>query len=200
MADALSSFDFNKVSSGGLYLKFEEGKAVKLRVLTTDPLVYLDKFGNTRFAFVVYNLTDGQAQILQATAGMARRIGELHVDADYGANIQKIDIKITPSGSGKERRYAVDPLTMNIVPLTQEQLKEAAGINLEDKIAKNAPLAQRMSFYDQEKFNSTKKKLVDENDEEALTKQAFDDAASVGKDEVVEDIGDEPINLDDIPF
>ena len=203
MSDALAGFDFNQVGGGSLFLKFEADKPVKLRVLTTDPLVYIDKFANTRFAFIVYNLTDGKAQILQATPGMARRIGEIHKDEDFGANIQKVDVKITPTGAGMERRYTIQALP-NATDLTQAQLKEAKEINLEEKVGKDAPMAQRMSFYDREAFNAAHQQAEDE--QEVVSgydkAKAQADALRPGEtpDEVVEDIGDEPINLNDIPF
>lgn len=200
MSDALAGFDFNQVSGSGLFLKWEAGKPVKLRILTTDPLVFLDKFGNTRFAFTVYNLTEGKAQILQASPGMARRIGELHTDDDFGANIRGIDIKITPTGDGMERRYTIDPITMNVRDLTSAEIKEASEINLEEKVAKDAPLAQRMSFYDSKKFNEAKGSLTsDATDETASGYEQAKAVASALGGKVEEDI-DAPIDLNDIPF
>src|SRR4051812_41859128 len=111
--DALSSFDFDKVSKAGLFIKFQAGKALTLRVLTTDPMISESTFEdkqtgevsiNTRVAFVVYNFTEDRAQILQASPAMARKIGDLHRDQDFGADIRKLDIKITPTGERLERR------------------------------------------------------------------------------------------------
>jgi hypothetical protein len=202
MTDALAGFDFNQVSGAGLFVKFEADKPLKLRVLTVDPLVYIDKFANTRFAFIVYNLTDDKAQILQATPGMARRIGEIHKDEDFGANIQKVDIKITPTGAGMERRYTIQALP-NAVALTQAQLKNAKEINLEDKIAKDAPMAQRMSYYDKEAFNAAQQEASGEQE----TISGYDKAKAVAEElrsGAAVDTADEaalgPINLDDIPF
>lgn len=208
MSDALASFDFNQVSGGGnIYLKFEAGKPLYLRVLTTDPLVYMDKFGNTRFAFIVYNFTEGCAQILQATPSVAKRIGEIHVDEDFGADIKKVDIKITPTGAGLERRYSIDVLP-KAETLTNAQITEARGIDLEERISKNATLAQRMSFYDQEKFNNARKHFEDEGEAEEAARSGYDQAKAQADalrpdeelDEVIDVNTDEPINLDDIPF
>lgn len=187
--DALGSFDWSKMGAG-LFVKFEAGKPLTLRVLTTDPLVttveYEDKNTgeitlSTKFAFVVYNFTDQKAQILQATPAMARKIGDLHVDPDFGANIRKIDIKISPTGEKLERRYDIQVLP-KAQELSQEQIKEAQEIKLEDKVENG----QRMSIYDPAPARA---KAVE---------QAQDEAEP---DRVIEDIPDEePINLDDIPF
>lgn len=196
-ADALSNFDFSQVSKPSVYLKWEAGKPLKLRVLTTDPMVYQNSFVDketqeetfdTKFAFIVYNFTDNKAQILQAGPSIAKKIGQIHVDPDFGSNIKKVDIKITPTGEKLQRRYEIQVLP-TAEELTNEQIKEAQKINLEELISKNATMAQRMSFYDPAAFVS-QEATQNETPSEVTTK----------KDVVIEDISDEPVNLDDIPF
>lgn len=188
--DALSTFDFSKVSGGaGLFLKFKAGEPVTLRVLTTDPVVRSVEYRNketdevesisTKFAFVVYNFTAGKAQILDASAAMARKIGELHTDPDFGANIKKVDIKISPTGEKLERRYDIQVLP-KANTLTNEMIKEAQKINLDEAVE-----GDRMSFYESNPGHEAAKATT---------------ASIKGEDVVIEDIGDEPINLDDIPF
>lgn len=183
--DALSTFDFNKVTGGGLCVKFQADKPLTLRVLTVNPVVYTETFEDkktgevnptTKFAFVVYNFTEEKAQILQATPNMARKIGSLHIDPDFGANIRKIDIKISPTGEKLERRYDIQVLP-NARDLTNEQIEEARAIDLDDKF----PNGGRMSIY--------------EPADTPLT-----DAAEATKPDVVETEMPEKINLDDIPF
>lgn len=178
--DALSNFDWNKVTKPSLFLKFQAGKPVTLRVLTVDPMVQTVTYEgdgeeniSTKFAFIVYNHTDQLAQILSATPNMAKKIGELHLDPDFGANIREIDIKITPTGEKLKRRYDIQVLP-KATQLTNAQIKECAAIDLEKLI----PEGQRMSFYDPT---------------EKPQPQPADDI-------VIEDIGDEPIDLSDIPF
>ncbi len=184
--DSLATFDWNKVTGGGLFLKFEAGKAVTIRVLTTDPVVQQQEYRDpktdevtltTKFNFVVYNFTDEKAQILSASATIARKIGELHVDQDFGANIRKIDIKITPSGEKLMRRYDIQVLPQPKT-LTNEQIKECQAINLDDKIKDG----QRMSFYDPSQYEN---KSIQQDD----TSTEAEEAAQ-----------EEPVNLDDIPF
>lgn len=186
--DALGSFDWGKVTKPSLFLKFQADKPLTLRVLTVDPIVQQISYEgdngeetlSTKFAFVVYNFTEEIAQVLSATANMAKKIGELHVDPDFGGNIRDIDIKITPTGEKLKRRYDIQVLP-KAQTLTNAQIKECAAIDLE----KLVPDGQRMSFYDPDK---------------AQPKPTASTTASAD-DIVVEDIDDEePINLDDIPF
>jgi hypothetical protein len=212
--DALSSFDFNKFGGSGLFVKFRADIPLTLRILTTDPVISETEFTDkktgevnisTRFAFIVYNFTEERAQILQASPAMARKIGELHVDPDFGANIRKIDIKITPTGEGLERRYDIQVLP-NARTLTAAQVAEAQEIDLDDKVKDSKGRMSRWdqtgstpaaaaagSGYDKAKAAASKLKKDDA--------PAEDDAPAPGtEDIVIEDIGDEPINLDDMPF
>jgi hypothetical protein len=188
--DALADFDFNKVGGGGLFLKFEAKRDITLRVLTVDPIVSQREFEdkqtgekklNTSFLFIVYNFTDGRAQILRASPGVARTIGQLHVDQDFGANIRNTDIKIKPTGEGLERRYEIQVLrhSGNETKLTAEQVEEAKAIDLE----KAGEGGYRLS-----EFDKNQKKH-----QEAV---ARGDAPPAG----INELEDEPINLDDIPF
>jgi hypothetical protein len=150
--DALSNFDWSAVTKPSIYLKFEVDKPLTLRVLTTDPVVFTSEFEDkktgevnvtTKFAFIIYNFTEDKAQILQATGAVAKKIGELHVDPDFGANIKNIDIKISPTtGSNGFRQYDIQVLPQART-LTDAQIKEAQMINLDEKIDGGG----RMSFY-----------------------------------------------------
>jgi hypothetical protein len=191
--DALADFDFDKVGGGGLFLKFEAKRDVTLRVLTVDPIVSQREFEdskthemklNTSFLFIVYNFTDGRAQIMRASPGVAKTIGQLHVDQDFGANIRNTDIKIKPTGEGLERRYEIQVLrhSGNETKLTAEQVAEAKAINLE-KNDDGTPRGYRLSEFD--KKQKEKQEAVNRGDAPPAD---------------VANLGDEPINLDDIPF
>lgn len=129
--DALKGYVFPKKI--GKFVSFVEGEALKIRVLTVDPLVAVDKWGGTKFAFIVYNFTDSKAQILNAGATIFKEIQKLHIDEDYGQNIKMIDIKILAEGEGMDRKYTVTPLP-KATTLTNEQILEAKEIVLEDEI------------------------------------------------------------------
>jgi hypothetical protein len=187
--DGLGNFDFTKVQKPSVFLKFEAGKALKLRVLTIDPIITTQEFESadgevnlsTRFAFIVYNWTDKRAQILQASPNMAKRFAELHTDEDYGANIRKVDIKITPTGEKLQRKYDIQVLP-TAQEMSNDQIRECQEIKLEEIIKDG----QRASFYEPPEKTAT----------------SGYDAAKAKRNELSGDTdpGDDPINLDDIPF
>lgn len=193
--DALSTFDFSKVTGGGLFVKFTPGESLTLRVLTVDPIVanetYEDKrtgetINGTKFSFIVYNWTEQKAQILKTTPKTAKTIGELHVDPDFGADIRKIDLKITAPNKGEIKAYDVQVL-QKTNELTSKIIKECAAIKLEEQVE-----GDRMSFYTPPQADSAEGYEKAKATREALKGEE--------EDTVVEDIGDEPINLNDIPF
>ena len=139
MTDALAGYEF-KTSGGDLFTNFTSGETVKLRVLTVDPLIVLDKFGNTKFAFIIWNYNESKAQILNKGATVAKAIQALHLNKDWGNNIQAIDIGITATGEGMDTRYSVIPYP-NSVTLSNDKIEEARKIDLN----KVFPGAIRMS-------------------------------------------------------
>lgn len=185
MSDEKNALGEAKIG-GGLYLK--EFPA-KIRVLTRDPMVYVDStYAATHYVFAVYNLDEEKVQILDKGSSFASRFQEIDSDPDFGGDVRKIDIKITTNGKdgSKEVRYTLTPMGNPGSPSkTQLAIIIEQGFNLAEKVKKNNPNALRLS-----EVNSGMKL---EEPEESLP-------SSDKKDVVIEDIGDEPINLDDIPF
>lgn len=172
--DALSDAQFG----GGLYLK---DFPAKIRVLTRDPMVYNDSFGNTKYVFAVYNLNEDKVQILDKGPGFAQRFKEINMDEDFGGDVRQNDLKVTTNGkSGIEIRYTITPVG-SPGDLTKEQkaiIKEQ-GFDLAEKVQKNNPGALRLS-----EVNAGKKPATTEPEDEIN----------------IEDIEDEPIDLTKIPF
>lgn len=198
--DSLTDFDFNKVSKPGKFLKWEAGRAVTVRILTKDPVVQEREFKNaegevnlsTKFCFIVWNFTDERAQILTAAPGMARTFQTIGKDPDFGANLQKCDIKIIPEGEKLKRIYNINVLrhSGNEKPLNAEMVAEARELNLDTDVQDNKG---RLSEWEPVGVKPGAKAVK--------STEGTDDPAPDDEEEVViEDIGDEPINLDDIPF
>lgn len=217
--DVIGTFDYDQFGGAGLFLKFKADKPVTIRVLTTDPVISQTEFTdkktgevnlNTRFSYIVYNLTDNKAQILSASPAMSRKFGELHMDSDFGANIRKMDIKIIPTGEGLERRYDIQVLrhSGNEAKLTADQIKEAQAINLDTMVNDNRG---RMSEWNTNKsvgssgsdtapgYEQAKAAMQQVKDKKTAARIDPDDEPLI-PDTVINDFGDEPINLDDIPF
>lgn len=178
--DALSDAKFG----GGLYLK---DFPAKIRVLTRDPMVYVDGFANTKYVFAVFNLEEDKVQLLDKGPGFAQRFQEINSDEDFGGDVRQNDLKVTTNGkSGIEIRYTITPVG-SPAELTEEQktiIKEQ-GFDLAEKVQKNNPGALRLS-----EVNAGKKPAASQSVEPTRTED----------DITIEDIGDEPINLADIPF
>jgi hypothetical protein len=198
--DSLSGFDFSKISKPGKFLKFEAGKSVTVRILTKDPVVQEKEFTakngdvnlSTKFCFIVWNFTAEKAQILTATPKMATTFQRVATDDDFGSNLQKCDIKINVEGEMLERVYDINVLrhSGNEKELTKAMIEEAQKLNLDDDVQDNRGRLSRWEPVDESIKPSS-----------SGYEQAKEQADRLRKeDEVIEDIGDEPINLDDIPF
>lgn len=191
--DALKDFDMDQFQKPSVFLKFEPGKAVVVRVLTTDPVLYNTSFEDkkknetvvtTKFAWIVYNFTKQMAQVMQTTPNLAKKLQELHVDPDFGANLKEIDLKITPPAAGIIAAYDVQVLPKP-QEMTNEQVKECLKIKLDELFEDKGGM--RMTSYDPKKFKP------------AVATEDTDD--SEPEPEMPEGLEDgEPIDLNDIPF
>lgn len=169
---------------GGLYLT---DFPCKIRVLTRDPMVYTDKFANTRYAFAVYNLDLDKVMILNKGPGFSQRFGEIDADPDFGEDVRKVDIKITTNGkSGIEVRYTITPVgSPSELPKEAVKTIVANGFDLAEKIKENNPAALRLS-----EINAGAK--VPEAEDQSLEPNQTDP-----EDVVIEDI---PDDINKIPF
>jgi hypothetical protein len=186
MTDALSNY---KDTSSGMFVRIKEGAPQTLRILTLDPLVSRDQWGNTRYSFTVWNWTLDKPQILSKGPGLLKQLQEIHL-AEEIDSLNQIDIKLSATGEGLETRYNVMPLP-TAKTITRDMVEQAQAIKLEDKIEGGIRLSQ---------VNAGQE--LPEADSSSGYEQARATARKIdGKeDTVVDDIGDEPINLEDIPF
>jgi hypothetical protein len=200
--DSLSNFDFGKVSKPGKFLKFEAGKPVTVRILTKDPVVqervFTDKKTgevniSTKFCFIVWNFTDERAQILSAGPSMAKTFQRIGTDPDFGSNLQKCDIKISPEGEMLDRVYDINVLrhSGSEKEITKAMVDEAKELDLDNDVTEGNK--GRLSQYEP---NGVKPGRPSQANSDGV-----DEPAPEEPDEVITDIDpDEPINLDDIPF
>lgn len=169
MVDALKDF----VPKGsGLFLKPTASEPVTIRVLTLDPLVSIDKFGNTRYSFIVYNWTEGKAQILSKGAGILNQLSAIHRDEDYDA-LNKIDVKITTTGEGLETRYTIMPLP-KAKTLETDMIHQAEAIDLEKAIPENKGRLSQVDREENMKETVTDEEMDAEIDLNAVNPDDFD--------------------------
>lgn len=142
--DALSQYEFK--NSGGLFMKVNAGEPVTIRVLTLDPLVSVDKWGGTKYSFVVWNWNENKAQIWSTTPGNLKKLVAIHRDEDFEP-LNNLDVKVSATGEMLEKRYEIVPLP-KAKELTREMVEEATNIKLEDKIDGGVRLSAYNEGYD----------------------------------------------------
>lgn len=175
--DALKNME---LKTTGLFVKVKEGEPQTLRILTLDPLVSRDQWGNTRYSFIVWNWTAEKAQILSKGPGIVKQLQAIHLDEDFEP-LNKLDIKLIATGEGLETRYSVQVL-QKAKELTNDMIKEAQAIKLEEKIEGGIRLS-----------------AINEGEElpTELPAESGYEKARAQADKIK---GEDEVNLDDIPF
>lgn len=176
----------------GKYLKPEDGKTYNL-VIASDPVIFDNVYDggsegirvSTKYAWVVYNRTDKLAQVFQLPPTGYKAIADLAKNAKWGdPTAGKYDIDYKRTGRGIDTEHSIIPVPSEGA-LTDEEVAECKAIDLLGSIEAGKGSERVQWLADALKGRPAK---------EAGTQ------ISAKKDVVIEDIGDEPINLDDIPF
>lgn len=197
--DALRGFNPGGSGGGGLFLKLADGDQVKVR-LASLPVIFQNAFEDqrtgevkidTRFAFVVWNHDESKAQIwITNGATYGQQIAPLLDDDEYG-DWREYDVKLSRSGEKAQTRYYVRPGTKR-ESLTADQGEAVENVDIIEKISKGKGASQVMWLTEYKKLQEAAKNKDN--------KDNADDADPAVPDKVINDIGDDPINLDDIPF
>jgi hypothetical protein len=205
---------------GGAFLKLSDGEEVKVRI-TSLPVIFENTFKigeeislSTRFGFVVWNHDLGKAQIwVTNSATYGQQISPLLEDDEYG-DWREYDVKIKRTGEKAQTRYNLRP-GVKRYELTEEQLKSCESIDILAFIKKSDSASKVMWLSDYRELQEEAKRSQDSSGLNKARKTADkikqkavapnegegEDEEPDDPDEVVdEDIGDEPINLDEIPF
>lgn len=149
------------------------------------------------FSWIVIDREDGQAKVFSTTPGVYKSIKEYAQTEQWG-DPQRYDIKITRTEEPGRGYYTVQPFP-DKSDLTDKEKAMVEKIDMRSLQANARALNETQlddisDFLDQ---NNTPKAEADVPDMEGPKPQP---SAEAPKDVVIEDIGDEPINLDDIPF
>lgn len=181
-------------AGGGLFLKLQDGQTVKVRLMSDT--VYFDNEykGNlsSRLAWVIWNYEENKAQIWATNGATYNSIKDLVLDDEYGDPSQ-YDIKITRTGVEQQTRYSVRPGTKREA-LPEEWAKQCEALNPIEIIDKS-PNASHVMWLEEHREEKEQPETPQSGYEKA---QAA--AAKLRGDEQDDELGDEPINLDDIPF
>ena len=130
--------------AGGLFLKLEDGKPVKVRIMS-EPFLFQTQFDKnspiqTKYAWAVYNFGEDKGQILQLPITGFKMIQDLAADDDWG-DPSGYDLKITRTGTGLDTKYSVTP-NPNKTPITDEMKAAAKDVNVQEGIKNAIPLSQ----------------------------------------------------------
>lgn len=150
------------------------------------------------FCWVVIDRADGQARILSVAPSVYRSIQEYAKDVDWG-DPTTYDITITRTEEPGRAYYSVKPAP-NKTPLSDVEKSRVYDLNISKEMPCARPTSDRQvddidDYIMQMAGHATINKHEDETPAEDL-----DDTPPANPDAVIEDIGSEPINLDDIPF
>lgn len=174
----------------GKYFKPEDGKTYNL-VIASEPVIFDNVYDgpkgmqiSTKYAWVVYNRTDGLAQVWQLPPTGYKSVADIAKNPKWGDPTNgKYDIDYKRTGTGTDTKHSVIPVPSD-GKLTDEEKAEVDKIDLIESIEAGKG-AERVQWL--------KDALSGRPAREKGTVKQQDDV-------VIEDIGDEPINLDDIPF
>lgn len=180
-------------SGGGQYLKLNDGDTVKVRI-ASDPIIF-ESIGeregkqsiSTRYGWLVWNQDEQAPQILHQSATFFKSIAGLAQNEEWG-DPQGYNIQITRRGANfNDTTYVVTPST-NREPLTiaaQNQLRELDLIKATEVSTFNQHVMWLSDFEDGNKPKPA---------------AAAAEMPPAKPDPIIDDVGEEPINLDDIPF
>jgi hypothetical protein len=160
------------------------------------------------FCWAVIDRADNKPRILQASQGVFKSIKEFAADEDWG-DPTGYDIKIVRTEEPGRGYYGVTPLP-NGKPLTETEKEEVDKLDFNELLPSARPTGEeqiddKVDAYIEQMANdsddSSPKTGHDQAEETAnklRVKETFKPEEK--EDIVIEDISDEPINLDDIPF
>lgn len=168
---------------GGSYYKFEDGKTLVCRIVS-DPAIFEEIYegrASTKYGFLIYNIDEQEVQIMKLPKTGYRSLAAIAADPDYGNPMENdYVLKITRTGQKQQTKYNVVPSPKKF-ELTEEVTEQIGEINLIDRLAAS-DYTENVAWLFDEIDHKRPKTVV------------------TPRDTVVEDIDEEPINLDDIPY
>lgn len=195
----------DKAAGPSDYLKLQDGTSTRFRVLT-DPVVQNKTFDSdpdnprTIFSWVVWDYDSQSTKILSKGATFIRKLD--FFSETWGDEMpMACDVIVKTEGTRLNTTYdfsAVPPT----VPLPPDWEAQVARLDLNKLVPNHIPIAKWSSGTNPPLDKPENEDIMSTHTRETSlpkTDGAVDNPPAV-PDVVIEDIGDEPINLDDIPF
>lgn len=183
--------------SGG-FLKIEDGKTVVLRI-ASEPVIFQSEYkGNlsTRYAWVVYNMTEDAAQIFSQSARFFSNLAVLANDDEYG-DPTEYNIKVTRNGTDTNTTYTI-VASPKKAPLTADQRDAVESVDILKAVQAGPGVSNVFWLNDFAKGNTPKQETSGYEKAKAV---ASDIKARKEEPADLEfPVDDEPIDLSEIPF
>lgn len=213
-----SDYGYEPKTGAGLFLRLKaKGDSVKIRLVSPpyrEPKVWVDgqrqpieadkvlglKPGqwmtlyrdpkytvNELFHWGVIDRADGEAKLFSGPAGVYKQI-KAHAEMTEWGDPTGYDFTVTRTEEPGPTYYKVTALPNKEDKTTKEEKDKVANLDF----AKLVPVARRLS---EEQVDQ-----LPEGANEPTPEPLSTVPPEAGDDIVIEDLGDEPVNLDDIPF
>jgi hypothetical protein len=138
--------DYVPPSGASMFFKFEDAKSKRVRI-AGEPYVFTSEFRrgddvqvSTKYAWVIYNKEDKQAQILQLPVTGFRQVAALGANDEWG-DPAGYDLVIMREGTGRETKYTITP-SPNKASLTVDEQEAVDKIDLPAAIKNAIPLSE----------------------------------------------------------
>lgn len=178
---------------GGLYHKFEDGVTYIMRI-ASEPVVYQTLYEasngetniSTKYAWVVWNVEEKTAQVMQLPVTAYRQVAAFGADDDYG-DPQRYNLKVTRRGKGLETKYEViaSPKQSSLSEVDENAPAEVAKIDLKEVISKGKGVSHVMYLFE----------AIESEDKGKMDLKKVQDTVYDGEDD-----DQKPVDLSEIPF
>jgi len=184
--------EYKPPETAGKYFKWNEGHVHVLR-LASEPVVFEKTFKDrtqTRYAWLVWNVEEKIAQVLEGPLTLFKMIQNFAKDPDYG-DPEMYSFKMSRTGTGLETEYSVvpSPNKCSLGEVNEDAPETVRKINLIDAVSSDSV---EHVYWLRDVMNVKKEKAIPVSDRQVAQE----------RDVVIEDIDprDKPIDLSEIPF
>ena len=182
--------EYKPPETTGKYFKWIDGHTHVVR-LASEPVVFEKTFkdrAGTRYAWLVWNIEEKTAQVLEGPLTLFKMIQNFAKDPDYG-DPEMYSFKMTRTGTGLETEYSVVP---SPIKCTLGELNDAAPEAVRQLHLIDAVSGDNVEhvFWLRDVMNVKKEAAVPVGDQRPAQT----------RDVIIEDLDSKPIDLSEIPF
>lgn len=184
--------------SGG-FLKIEDGKTVVLRI-ASEPVIFQSEYKDnltTRYAWVVYNMTEDAAQIFSQSARFFSNLAVFANDDEYG-DPTEYNIKVTRNGTDTNTTYTI-VASPKKYPLTADQRDAVDSVDI-IKAVQSGPGVSNVFWLNDFAKGNVPRESPTPGYEKAKAVASDIKARKEEPADLEFPVNDDPIDLSEIPF